>query len=75
MRLEESLDRLEVQIDHLLERAATYEGAFVKGFEKGVLFALLMVQGVNAFDPADAELTLLRKPPARKPGRGQLDLF
>jgi len=75
MRLQESLDRLELRIDHLLEKAATYDGAFAKGFEKGMVFALLMVQGINVFDPADAELTSLRKSPARKPGRGQLDLF
>lgn len=75
MRLEDSLDRLETQINRLLEKAAAYDGAFVKGFEKGVAFAWLMVQGVNVFDPADAELTLLKKSPARKRGRGQLDLF
>jgi hypothetical protein len=75
MRLEESLDRLEAQIDHLLKRAAAYEGAFAKGFEKGLVFALLMVQGINMFDPADAELRPLRKPPDRKTGRGQLELF
>lgn len=75
MRLEESLDRLEIQIDHLLEKAAAYDGAFTRGFEKGMVFALLMVQGINVFDPADAELTPLRKSPARKRGRGQLDLF
>ena len=75
MHLEESLDRLEIRIDELLEKAAAYDGAFVRGFEKGVAFALLMVQGINVFDPADAELGLMRKSPARKPGRGQLDLF
>jgi hypothetical protein len=75
MRLEESIDRLETGIDHLLEKAAAYDGAFVRGFEKGVVFALLMVQGINMFDPADAELSFLRKSPARKRGRGQLDLF
>ena len=75
MRLEESLDRLEIRIDHLLEKTVAYDGAFAKGFEKGMVFALLMVQGRNVFDPADAELDLVRKSRARKPGRGQLDLF
>lgn len=75
MPLEQSLDRLEIRIDRLLEKAAACDGAFAKGFEKGVVFALLMAQGMNVFDPADADLTLLRKSPARKPGRGQLDLF
>ena len=75
MRLEESLDRLEVQIDHILEKAAACDGAFAKGFKKGMLFALLMVQGINVLDPADAELAPLRKSPARKTGRGQLELF
>jgi hypothetical protein len=75
MRLEESLDRLEIQLDQILEKAEAYDGAFVKGFEKGVVFALLMVQGINVFDPADADLSLLRKAPPRKRKRGQLDLF
>jgi hypothetical protein len=75
MRLEVSLDRLEIRVDHLLKKAAAYDGAFAKGFEKGMVFALLMVQGINVFDPADAELTALRKSPAPKTGRGQLQLF
>ncbi|MGE5258063.1 MAG: hypothetical protein ACM3KE_15395 [Hyphomicrobiales bacterium] len=75
MRLEESLDRLEIRVDHLLKKATAYDGAFAKGFEKGMVFALLMVQGINVFDPADPELTALRKSPARTTGRGQLTLF
>lgn len=75
MRLEESIDRLETGIDHLLEKAAAYDGAFVRGFEKGVVFALLMMQGINMFDPADPELSLLRQSATRKRGRCQLDLF
>jgi len=75
MRLEESLDRLEAQIDHLLEKAAACDGAFTKGFKKGMVFTLLMVRGFNVFDPADAELAPLRKSPTRKTGRGQLELF
>jgi len=75
MRIEESLDRLEIRINQLLEKAAACDDAFAKGFGKGVAFALLMVQGINVFDPADAELALVRKSPARKRGRGQLDLF
>jgi hypothetical protein len=74
MSLEESLDRLETRMDHLLAKAAACDRAFVKGFEKGLAFAWLLLQGVNVFDPADAELSLLRKM-SRKPGRGQLDLF
>jgi hypothetical protein len=75
MRLEESIDRLETGIDHLLQKAAAYDGAFVRGFEKGVVFALLMAQGSNVFDPADAELGLAKKSRTRKRGRGQMDLF
>jgi hypothetical protein len=75
MSLEESIRRLEIRIDRLLEKAASNDGAFAKGFEKGVVFALLMAQGINAFDPADADLRLLRKSPPPKRGRGQLDLF
>ena len=52
-RLEKRIDALNTTTDH--------DRAFRKGFAKGLCFALLMVQGLNVFDPEDADLQALRK--------------
>jgi hypothetical protein len=71
MNLDEALTRLEKRID-ALNTTKDDDRAFRKGFAKGLCFALLMAQGLNVFDPEDADLQALRK---TKHKRGQLDLF
>jgi hypothetical protein len=75
MSLDASINRLEHQVDLLSSKVSGYDAAFRRGFEKGLQFALLMMQGRNAFDPQDEELKLLRTEPLPSPKPGQLDLF
>jgi hypothetical protein len=75
MSLEASIKRLEHQVELLVAKTSGYDEAFRRGFEKGLAFALLMMQGRNAFDPEDGELKLARTAPLRSPKPGQLDLF
>jgi len=75
MSLEATIKRLERQVELLASKAPGCDEAFRRGFEKGFVFALLMLQGCNAFDPESEELRLARNPPSRNPKREQLDLF
>jgi hypothetical protein len=75
MSLEASIKRLEHQVEMLASKSSGCDAAFRRGFEKGLVFALLIMQGYNAFDPEDEDLKLARTEPLHDPKRGQLDLF
>lgn len=75
MDLEESLQKLEGQIELLKRKADGCGDAYHKGFTKGVCMALLMLQNkVPVARPGKRAKTATPSPPA-KPKRDQLDLF
>ena len=78
MSLEESLSRLEAEIDALIARERGGDDGFRKGLTQGLLLALLMLRERAAHPETPPAADNPRRPPKGKPkhsAKDQLDLF
>ena len=79
MSLEESLSRLEAEIDALIARERGGDDGFQKGLTQGLLLALLVLRAnsmrVESSPPAEQPGRTPKAKKPKPPPRDQLDLF
>jgi len=72
---EESIKVLNKEIKSLKKKAATYEYAFRRGFQKGFYTSFAAMHGKIVIDPADEDFEILKNDPYRISKGSQRDLF